>query len=213
MIEDFTTLTTLPGNSDPPRTVKAKILRSIYTLANGIVDSPYTAANFSERGSYSVLSPYGVDGDTMTEAVQIIIDHACDMTGSPNLRIKPATTPFDPDEYGVGWTLRTTTDHPLNNTTDTRQPGMTQAQNEQNEMDIETTQNNRTESPEKTAKTVNPTEKTTAHEDEDTTPDLTPIELVENDDGLEQTRTGERERKSTPTLDPLLEMRLTKTLY
>ena len=93
MIEDFTALTTLPGNSDPPQTVKATILRSIYTLAKGIVDSPYTDAYFSERGSYALLSLYGADGDTMTEAAQTIIDHACDMTGSPNLRIEPATTP------------------------------------------------------------------------------------------------------------------------
>ena len=80
-------------------------------------------------------------------------------------------------------------------------------------MDIETAQNNRTEGPERTAETVNPADKTTAHEDEDTTPDLTHIESVENDDNLEQTRTGERERKSTPTLDPLLEMQLADTLY
>ena len=60
---------------------------------------------------------------------------------------------------------------------------------------------------------MNPADKTTAHEDEDTTPDLTPIESVENDDDLEQTRTGERKQKLTPTLDPLLEMRLTETLY
>ena len=60
---------------------------------------------------------------------------------------------------------------------------------------------------------MNPADKTMAHEDEDTTPDLTPIELVENDDDLEQTRPGEREWKSTPTLDPLLEVQLTKNLY
>ena len=95
------------------------ILRSIYTLGNGIVDSPYTAANFSERGNTVVLSLYGVDDKMMAEAAQIIIDHACEMTGSPNLRIKPATTPFDPDEYGVGWTMRAT-DHPLNNTSNAR---------------------------------------------------------------------------------------------
>ena len=104
------------------------------------------------------------------------------------------------------------TDHPLNNISDTRQPGVTQAQDEQNEMDIGTTQNNRTGSPVRTAETVNPADEITAHEDTDTKPDLTPIESVENDEDLEQTRTGERERKSTPTLNPLLEMRLTKTL-
>ena len=98
VIEDFTAFTALPGNSDPSQTFKMTILRSIYTLVNGIVDSPYIATNFSERGNNVVLSLCGVDGDTMTEAAQIIIDHACDMTGSPNLRIEPATTPYDPDE-------------------------------------------------------------------------------------------------------------------
>ena len=90
---------------------------------------------------------------------------------------------------------------------------MTQAQDEQNEMDIGTTQNNRTESPVRTAKTANLADEIPAHKDDDTTPALTPIESVENDEDVEQTTTGERERKSPPTLDPLLEMRLTETLY
>ena len=58
----------------------------------------------------------------------------------------------------------------------------------------------------RTAETANPSDEITAHEDYDTTPDLTPIESVENDEDVEQTTTRERERKSPPTLDPLLEM-------
>ena len=59
---------------------------------------------------------------------------------------------------------------------------MTPAQDEQNEMDIGTTQNNRTESPVRTAETANPAGETTAHEDDDTAHDRTPITYVENDE-------------------------------
>ena len=96
------------------------------------------------------------------------------------------------------------TEHPLNNTIDTRRPGVTQAQDGKNEMETGTTQNNRTESPVRTAETTNPSDEVTEHEDDDTTPDLTPIESAENNDDLEQTRTGEHERKSTPTLGPFI---------
>ena len=80
-------------------------------------------------------------------------------------------------------------------------------------MDIRTTQNNRTASPARTAETDNLADETTAHEYNDTTPDLTPIKSVENDEDVEQTTTRERERKSPPTLDPLLGMPLTETFY
>ena len=87
---------TLPGNNtNHLRTVKATLLRSTYTLEEDIIDSPFTAANFSkvptDGGTTIVLFLYGLDAKQMNDSAHIIMNHAGHITGAPHLRIRPST--------------------------------------------------------------------------------------------------------------------------
>ena len=65
---------TLPGNNVSLFwTIKATLPRSTFTLKEGTIDSPYTAANFSEEttngGNIVALFLYGLDVEDMKEHV------------------------------------------------------------------------------------------------------------------------------------------------
>ena len=104
---------TLPGNNAAHlRTIKATLPKSTYTLEEGIINSSFTATNFSEvpidRGTTIVLLLYGLDAKQMKESAQIIIKHASDITGGPNLRIGPSSSTLaESNNNGAGGEIQT----------------------------------------------------------------------------------------------------------
>ena len=117
--------TTLPGNNAAHLgTIKATIPKSTYTLDDNIIDSPFTAAKFSEEitdgwNKMIALLLYGQDTKQTKEAAKIIIKHACDITGALNLCIKPFTaTGKDVSDDGAG--DKTQTAEPAHNSTQGR---------------------------------------------------------------------------------------------
>ena len=119
---------TPPGiNAAHLRTIKGTFLRSTYTPEEGIIESLYTAANFSEipidGGTTIVLLLYGLDAEQMKESGKIIIKHAGDITGAANLRIRPSTaTLVKSNDDGAGREPQTTVSLP-NNTQGGRHKG------------------------------------------------------------------------------------------
>ena len=88
--------TTIPSNNVSIFwTIKGDLVKSIFTLEDMTIDSPYTATTFSEEttdeGNTVVLFLYGKYAKDMKEAVQVIIEKACVLTGAPNAQIRPAT--------------------------------------------------------------------------------------------------------------------------
>ena len=78
-------------------TIKGTLLKSTFTLQDRMIDSPYTAATFSEEttdeGNTVALFSYGQDEKNMKEAAQVIIENACALTWAPNTQIRLAMAP------------------------------------------------------------------------------------------------------------------------
>ena len=90
-------LGTLPvNNASLSRTMAETFMKSTYTLADMIIDSPFTMVEFREESTYEgntvVLYLYGESEIETKEAALVITNKACMLIGPPHARILPLNT-------------------------------------------------------------------------------------------------------------------------